>query len=187
MTTTAPSQVIEVLNYVNGEWRKSTASATLDIVNPATAEAIGRVPLSSAAEVDDAVTAAERIKNQWRRTPPGDRVQYLFALKQLLEDHIDELARTVVIENGKTFAEAKGEVRRAIENVEVACGIPMLMQGYNLEDISPGIDESMLRQPVGIVAAITPLRAPMPAKSNAFSMWSRSFTQLHSPDTCCAA
>ena len=160
MTTTVPSQVAEVLNYVNGEWRKSTASATLDIVNPATAEAIGRMPLSSAAEVDDAVTAAERIKNQWRRTPPGDRVQYLFALKQLLEDHIDELARTVVIENGKTFAEAKGEVRRAIENVEVACGIPMLMQGYNLEDISPGIDESMLRQPVGIVAAITPFNFP---------------------------
>jgi len=96
--------------------------------------------------VNDAVAAAERVKTQWRRTPPGDRVQYLFALKQLLEDHIDELARPVVMENGKTFAEAKGEVRRAIENVEVACGIPMLMQGYNLEDISPGIDESMLRQ-----------------------------------------
>jgi malonate-semialdehyde dehydrogenase (acetylating)/methylmalonate-semialdehyde dehydrogenase len=82
------------------------------------------------------------------------------ALKHLLEDNIGELSRTVVMENGKTLAEAKGEVRRAIENVEVACGIPMLMQGYNLEDISAGIDESMIRQPVGIVAAITPFNFP---------------------------
>jgi malonate-semialdehyde dehydrogenase (acetylating)/methylmalonate-semialdehyde dehydrogenase len=160
MTTTGSSQVAEVLNYVNGEWRKSFAATTLDVVNPASAETIARVPMSTTAEVDAAVAVAERVKNQWRRTPPGDRVQYLFALKQLLEDHIDELARTVVMENGKTFAEAKGEVRRAIENVEVACGIPMLMQGYNLEDISPGIDESMIRQPVGIVAAITPFNFP---------------------------
>ena len=159
MTTTAPAHIADALNYVDGDWRKSTAG-TLNVVNPATNEIIGRVSLSTAAEVDDAVAAADRIRNQWRRTPPGDRVQYLFALKQLLEDHIDELARTVVMENGKTFAEAKGEVRRAIENVEVACGIPMLMQGYNLEDISPGIDETMIRQPVGIVAAITPFNFP---------------------------
>ena len=97
---------------------------------------------------------------EWRCTPPGDRVQYLFGLKQLLEDHIDQIARTLVQENGKTLVEAKGELRRAIENVEVACGIPMLMQGYNLEDIAHGIDESMIRQPVGIVAAITPFNFP---------------------------
>ena len=159
MTTTA-TQIAEVLNYVGGEWRNSSAKETLDVINPATAETIARVPMSTTAEVDAAVQAAEQVKNQWRRTPPGERVQYLFALKQLLEDNIDELARTVVMENGKTFAEAKGEVRRAIENVEVACGIPMLMQGYNLEDISEGIDEAMIRQPVGIVAAITPFNFP---------------------------
>ena len=160
MTTTAPTQVTDVLNYVGGEWRKSAAPETLDVVNPATAEVIARVPMSTAVEVNAAVEAAEQVKNQWRRTPPGERVQYLFALKQLLEDNIDDLARTVVLENGKTFAEAKGEVRRAIENVEVACGVPMLMQGYNLEDISEGIDEAMIRQPVGIVAAITPFNFP---------------------------
>jgi malonate-semialdehyde dehydrogenase (acetylating)/methylmalonate-semialdehyde dehydrogenase len=159
MTTTAPPQIADALNYINGEWRKGIAD-TLSVFNPATNETIGRVPLSTAAEVSEAVVAADHIKNQWRRTPAGDRVQYLFALKQLLEDHIDELARTVVVENGKTFAEAKAEIRRAIENVEVACGIPMLMQGYNLEDIAPGIDESMIRQPVGIVAAITPFNFP---------------------------
>ena len=160
MTTIAPTRITDVLNYVAGEWRKSAAQQTLDVVNPATAEVIAHVPLSTAADVDAAVEAAELVKNQWRRTPPADRVQYLFALKQLLEDNIGELARTVVMENGKTLAEAKGEVRRAIENVEVACGIPMLMQGYNLEDISQGIDEIMVRQPVGIVAAITPFNFP---------------------------
>jgi malonate-semialdehyde dehydrogenase (acetylating)/methylmalonate-semialdehyde dehydrogenase len=160
MTTTASQQhIADALNYVNSEWRKSSAE-TLNVVNPATAEIIGRVPLSTAADVDEAVAAADRAKHMWRCTPPGERVQYLFALKQLLEDHIDELARTIVIENGKTFAEAKAEVRRAIENVEVACGIPTLMQGYNLEDIAPGIDETMIRQPVGIVAAITPFNFP---------------------------
>jgi malonate-semialdehyde dehydrogenase (acetylating) / methylmalonate-semialdehyde dehydrogenase len=160
MTTTAPTQIANVLNYVGGEWRKSPALETLDVVNPATAEVIARVPMSSAAEVNAAVDAAGLVMHQWRSTPPGERVQHLFALKQLLEDNIDALARTVVVENGKTLAEAKGEVRRAIENVEVACGIPMLMQGYNLEDISAGIDETMIRQPVGIVAAITPFNFP---------------------------
>jgi len=160
MTTTAPTQVAEVLNYIAGEWRSSTARDTLDVVNPATAEVLCRVPMSGAAEVAAAVDAAKRVQLEWRRTPPGDRVQYLFVLKQLLEENIEQLTHTVVIENGKTLAEARGEVRRAIENVEVASGIPMLMQGYNLEDIAPGIDESMVRQPVGVVAAITPFNFP---------------------------
>jgi malonate-semialdehyde dehydrogenase (acetylating)/methylmalonate-semialdehyde dehydrogenase len=160
MTTTAPSHVAEALNYIGGEWRKSDSREVADVVNPATAEVIGRVPMSNAADVNAAVEAAERVQAKWRRTPPGERVQYLFRLKQLLEDHLDELARTIVTENGKTLAEARGELRRAIENVEVACGIPMLMQGYNLEDIAPGIDESMVRQPVGVVAAITPFNFP---------------------------
>src|SRR6185369_3988297 len=128
--------------------------------NPATKEVLGHVPMSSASDVDAAVRAAEAIMPQWRRTPPGDRVQYLFGIKQMLEENINEIARTLVMENGKTIAEAKGELRRAIENVEVACGIPMLMQGYNLEDIAHGIDENMIRQPVGIVAAITPFNFP---------------------------
>jgi malonate-semialdehyde dehydrogenase (acetylating)/methylmalonate-semialdehyde dehydrogenase len=160
MTTTAPTKVADALNYISGEWRSSGSQTSLDVVNPATAEVLGRVPMSNAEDVNAAVEAAERAANQWRRTPPGERVQCLFALKQSLEDHLDELARTIVMENGKTLAEARGELRRAIENVEVACGIPMLMQGYNLEDIAPGIDESMIRQPVGIVAAITPFNFP---------------------------
>src|SRR5207237_8823691 len=89
-----------------------------------------------------------------------DRIQPLFKLKQLLEDHLDELSRIITQENGKTVAEAKAELRRAIENVEVACGIPMMMQGYNLEDVARGIDETMIRQPLGVVAAITPFNFP---------------------------
>src|SRR5215831_1031734 len=90
------------------------------------------------------------------RTPPEDRIQYLFKLKNLLEEHLDEIASLITQENGKTLTEARAEVRRSIENVEVACGIPTLMQGYNLEDVARGIDETMIRQPLGIVAAITP-------------------------------
>jgi malonate-semialdehyde dehydrogenase (acetylating)/methylmalonate-semialdehyde dehydrogenase len=91
----------------------------------------------------------------------GDRVQYLFKLKNLLEEHLDELAGLITIENGKTLGESKGELRRAIENVEVACGMPVLMQGYSLEDVAPGIDEIMVRQPLGVVAAITPFNFPI--------------------------
>src|SRR5271170_3416409 len=86
----------------------------------------------------------------WRRTPPEDRIQYLFKLKQLLEDHVEELAQICTQENGKTVGESRAELRRAIENVEVACGIPTLMQGYNLEDVASGIDEMMIRQPLGV-------------------------------------
>jgi malonate-semialdehyde dehydrogenase (acetylating)/methylmalonate-semialdehyde dehydrogenase len=116
--------------------------------------------MSDAAEVGRVVEAAAGAYPEWRRTPPEDRIQPLFKLKQLLEDHIDELSRIITQENGKTFAEAKAELRRSIENVEVACGIPMMMQGYNLEDVARGIDETMIRQPLGVVAAITAFNFP---------------------------
>ncbi len=139
---------------------ESSAAEWIAINNPATGEAIAQVPLSGADEVAAAVDSAAAAYPEWRRTPPEDRIQPLFKLKQLLEDHIDELARIITQENGKTFAEAKAELRRAIENVEVACGIPMMMQGYNLEDVARGIDEIMIRQPLGVVAAITPFNFP---------------------------
>ena len=103
---------------------------------------MGRVPISGAADLAAAAEAAQAALPAWRRTPPGDRVQYLFAMKRLLEEHLDELARTITLECGKTLDESRGEIRRAIENVEVACGIPILMQGTVSEDIAPGIDET---------------------------------------------
>src|SRR5437764_2783191 len=159
MATIAPP-VVKIPNYINGNWIHSQATEWLDVTNPATGEIIGQTPLSDAAEVAAAVDAAAAAFPEWRRTPPEDRIQPLFKLKQLLEDRVDELSRILTQENGKTLTEAKAEWRRAIENVEVACGIPMMMQGYNLEDVARGIDETMIRQPLGVVAAIVPFNFP---------------------------
>jgi malonate-semialdehyde dehydrogenase (acetylating)/methylmalonate-semialdehyde dehydrogenase len=148
-------------NFVDGRWQYATAGTYLEVINPATAAAIGHVPLTPAAEVAAAVEAAEAAFPGWRRTPAGERIQYLFKLKGLLEAHLDELARLMTEECGKTYIESVGELRRGIENVEVACGMPSLMQGYNNEDIAPGIDEHMIRQPLGVVAAITPFNFPL--------------------------
>lgn len=160
MTTVAAPPVTKIPNFVNGQWQESASREWQDVTNPATGELLARVPLSDVAEVTTAIEAATAAYPAWRRTPPEARIQPLFKLKQLLEDHIEELARIITQENGKTFAEAKAELRRAIENVEVACGIPMMMQGYNLEDVARDIDETMIRQPLGVVAAITPFNFP---------------------------
>src|ERR1700733_12074760 len=159
MTVAAPP-ISKVPQFINGEWIESQSSEWQDVVNPATAEILGRVPISDAAEVTRAIDAAQAAFPEWRRTPAEDRIQPLFKLKMLLEEHIDDFGRIISQENGKTFAEAKAEMRRSIENVEVACGIPMMMQGYNLEDVARGIDEMMIRQPLGVVAAITPFNFP---------------------------
>lgn len=147
-------------NYINGAWCASSATTHLDIINPATTDVLAAVPLSSASEVDQAAQAAQAAFVSWRRTPATDRIQYLFKLKTLLEEQLEALAQTITQECGKTLAESKGELRRAIENVEVACGIPILMQGYNSEDIAKGIDESMIRQPLGVTAVIAPFNFP---------------------------
>ncbi len=160
MSTTAVTHAPDLHNYVDGAWRPSAATEYVDVLNPATAELLARTPLSNAGDVDAAVRAAAAAFPAWRRTPPGERIQYLFKLKNLLDEHIGEIARLITLENGKTLAEAKAEIRRGIENVEVACGIPMMMQGYNLEDVTPGVDETLIRQPLGVVAAITPFNFP---------------------------
>jgi malonate-semialdehyde dehydrogenase (acetylating)/methylmalonate-semialdehyde dehydrogenase len=149
-----------ILNYTGGMWQVSGAAEALEINNPATAKTIGYVPLSPPSEVDQAVVSAMQAFEKWKKVPPTERIQYLFRLKDLLEEHYEELAWTITIENGKTLNEAKGEMRRAIENVEVACGIPIMMQGGILEDIAPGIDEYMLRQPIGVCAIISPFNFP---------------------------
>jgi malonate-semialdehyde dehydrogenase (acetylating)/methylmalonate-semialdehyde dehydrogenase len=157
---TAVATSAQLPHFIDGEWIESTASEWLDVPNPATGEVLARVPLAGTDEVNRAVEAAAAAFPAWRRTPPEDRIQPLFKMKALLEEHIDDVSRTITQENGKTFVEAKAEMRRAIENVEVACGIPMMMQGHNLEDVARGIDEIMIRQPLGVVAAITPSNFP---------------------------
>ena len=153
-----PNQTLS--NYINGEWCDPNATEFLTISNPATADILGKVPLSPASEVDRAAQAAAKAFKTWRRVPATDRVQYLFKLKVLLDENFEEISQTITQECGKTLAEARGEMRRAIENVEVACGIPILMQGYNSEDIAKGIDEMMIRQPLGVTAMITPFNFP---------------------------
>jgi len=147
-------------NFVDGTWQASGAVEALKVLNPASTQVLAEVPLSPAEEVDAAAAAAQKAFADWRRTPAGERIQPLFRLKALLQENLDELAGTVTDECGKTYAESVGELRRGIENVEVACGIPSLMQGSNHEDIAPGIDEHLIRQPLGVVAAITPFNFP---------------------------
>lgn len=150
----------QLLNFVNGTWQRPQTTEFVDVHNPATAERIVRVPLSTRDDVDAAAQAAQAAWEGWRRTPANERIQYLFKLKRLLEDNFDEIAQLTTQECGKTLGESRGELQRGIENIEVASGIPILMQGYNSEDIAHGIDEMMIRQPVGVVAAITPFNFP---------------------------
>lgn len=147
-------------NLIGGSWTAPSGVETVDVRNPATDETLARTPLSPRETVDEAAVAAARVLEEWRRTPATERVQPLYRLKALLERDYDEIARTVTLECGKTLGESKGELQRAIENVEVACGIPTLIQGYLSEDIARGIDELMIRQPVGVCAVIAPFNFP---------------------------
>lgn len=158
--STGKSSTQTVANFVGGRWQVPSVNQYQQVIDPSTQEVLAEVPLCTAQEINAVVEVAAKAFHDWRRTPPEDRIQPLFQLKSLLEENIDELSRIISRENGKTFAEAKGEMRRAIENVEVACGIPTLMQGRNLEDVARGIDEIMIRQPLGVVAAITPFNFP---------------------------
>jgi malonate-semialdehyde dehydrogenase (acetylating)/methylmalonate-semialdehyde dehydrogenase len=162
--TSAPSarpRDVEVLrNYVGGEWIESKAREWLDVHNPATGEVIARTPLSTAEDLQRAVDAARKAFPLWRDTPPVVRARAMFRFKNLLEEHFEELARTVTTEHGKTLDESRGSVRRSIECVEVACGSPSLMMGYGLENIASGIDSNVIRQPVGVCAAIAPFNFP---------------------------
>ena len=149
-------------NYINGKWVESVSKETIDVVNPATGEVLAKVPFgaSVATDVEAAVAAANIAYQQWKDVPVLKLIQPLFKLKQLFEDNADEIARTITLECGKTLAESNGEVQRAIENIEVAAGAPMLLQSEFLENIASGIDEYMIRQPLGITACIAPFNFP---------------------------
>ena len=152
--------MIKILNYINNEWVEPNVNEFEDVLNPATGEVIAKTPLCGKAEVDAATRAASDAFPSWRATPTQERIQFLFKLRDILKDNHDEIGRVITRECGKTFGEAKAEMVRAIENVEVACGMPMMMKGEIAEDIAPGIDEIMLRQPLGVCATITPFNFP---------------------------
>ena len=149
-----------IANYIDGAWI-TPSGATLHVENPATGETLAEVPLSQTTDLDAAVQAAKRAYPSWRKTPAVDRARVLFRLKSLLDEHHQELAILLTKEHGKNVAETYGEVKRGIENVEYACGIPTLMMGETAEDIAPGIDSATFRQPLGVVGIITPYNFPV--------------------------
>lgn len=149
-----------VRNYINGTWIKSSGSSSVDIINPANEEVLDSCPLGTKTDVDAAVAAASEAYKVWRRVPGVDRAQYLFKLKTLLETHSEELARLVTQENGKTLVEARGSVKRGIQMVETACGIPSLQMGKYSEDIAESIDSFAVKKPLGVFAGIAPFNFP---------------------------
>ena len=160
MATGTSTDVRVLDNFIGGEWVPARAADWFDVHNPAVGDVIGRTPMSTADDVESAVRAAATAFPAWRDTPVNARAQVLYRFKALLEQHFEELSRIVTTEHGKTLDEARGSVRRGIECVEVACGAPSLMQGAGLEDIAAGIDCHVVRQPLGVVAAIAPFNFP---------------------------
>jgi malonate-semialdehyde dehydrogenase (acetylating)/methylmalonate-semialdehyde dehydrogenase len=161
MPDVASRSDVQILdNFIGGRWVNASTAEFFDVHNPAVGDIIGRTPLSTGADVDAAVQAATRAFPAWRDTPVNARAQVLYRFKAQLEEHFEEMARIVTTEHGKTLDEARGSVRRGIECVEVACGAPSLMQGFGLEDISAGIDCHVVRQPLGVCAAIAPFNFP---------------------------
>lgn len=150
----------QIRNFYHGHWVTSSAADALPVLNPATGEELGRTPLSTASETDAAVESAAAAYREWRRVPVTERIQPLFVLKRLMEERLEDLARTITVECGKTLAESRGEMRRAIENVEVACGMPMMIQGAFSEDIARGVDEFTIRQPLGVCTILAPFNFP---------------------------
>ena len=154
---------MEILkNYIKGQWTESKERQTIDVLNPANQEVLARVPYGAgtASDTEDAIAAASEALREWREVPVMQRVQPLYKLKSLLEQHRDEIARLITLECGKSFAESVAEMQRGIENVETACATPTLMQSEFSENIASGIDEFMIRQPVGVSACISPFNFP---------------------------
>jgi malonate-semialdehyde dehydrogenase (acetylating)/methylmalonate-semialdehyde dehydrogenase len=148
-------------NYINREWVASTGSASIDVINPATGKVIEQAPAGTGEDITKAVKAAQAAAASWRNTPAVQRIQYLFKMKRILDEHAEEIAEICTNESGKTYGESKAEVVRAVENVEVACGIPSMLQSEFSEDIAGGIDEFMIRQPLGVCACIAPFNFPI--------------------------
>ena len=152
--------VRKLKNYVNGEWREPEGCDWLDVENPSTGEIIGQVPLSSTEDTNEAIAAAHAAFAGWAETPVDKRVAPLFKLAGLIRDNHEKICRVLVEENGKSLADARAEVDRTLENVEVSCGMPILQQGEKLVGAAPGIDGEVLRLPMGVFAMIAPFNFP---------------------------
>ncbi len=154
------AQVQVCKQYIGGQWCDAAASGVFDVTNANTGEAIAKTPLSGPADIGQAVAAAAGAFPKWAATPVGQRAQVMFRYKALLEAHIEELGRIMTVEHGKTLAEAIGEMRRGIEVVDLACGMPMLLKGQTLDALGGGVDYQTVRYPIGVCAGITPFNFP---------------------------
>ena len=152
--------ILKLRNYVNGEWLEPAGNDWLDIENPATGGIIAQVPLSRPADVVAAIAAARAAFPSWAATPADRRVAPLFRLAALIRDNRESLARLITEENGKSLPDARAEIDRTLENVETACGMPVLQQGDVLVGAAPGIDAEVLRLPIGVFAMIAPFNFP---------------------------
>ncbi|MBX9834413.1 MAG: CoA-acylating methylmalonate-semialdehyde dehydrogenase [Burkholderiaceae bacterium] len=150
-----------IAHYIHGQVTPGTSGRSQHVFNPATGQVTGSVALANVAEVDAAVASAQAAFPAWADTPPIRRARILFNFLQLLNEHKDALARMITAEHGKVFTDAQGEVSRGIDIVEFACGIPQLLKGDFTDQVSTGIDNWTLRQPLGVVAGITPFNFPV--------------------------
>jgi malonate-semialdehyde dehydrogenase (acetylating)/methylmalonate-semialdehyde dehydrogenase len=160
-THRSEARVAALTHFIGGKRVEGASERFGDVFNPATGAVASRVALAGASEVDAAVAAAKAAFPEWSETAPIKRARVLFKFKQLLDEHHDELAEIITREHGKVFSDAKGEVMRGIEIVEFACGIPNLLKTDFTDQIGGGIDNWNLRQPLGVVAGITPFNFPM--------------------------
>ena len=151
---------ITLNHFVGGKQIAGTSGRFGDVYNPALGEVVKQVPLASAEEIQSAVENAANAFPGWAETPPGRRAQVLYAYRELLYRHMDELAEIVSEEHGKTLDDAKGSITRGLEVVEFACGIPQLLKGEYSEGVAAGVDSWSMRQPVGVCAGITPFNFP---------------------------
>jgi len=158
MTASETAQIVSW--YINGSWEPAPGRRAGNVTNPATGRVVAEVPYATAEDLDRAVRAAHEAFLKWREVPVVDRVQPLYRFKALLEKHANEVAGILTRENGKTADDSKAEVRRMIQMVEVACGMPSLMMGDSLNDVAAGIDCKTIRQPIGVCAGITPFNFP---------------------------
>lgn len=149
-----------VKNYINGKWVESKATETRDVFNPATGELIAKTPMSTREETLEAIKAAKAAFDRWRATPAMTRVRHLNRIRDAFEENFEDLVKTLTLEQGKAIDESRGEYRRTIENLECATSIPSLQMGYNSEDIAAGIDEMVIKQPLGVFFCVAPFNFP---------------------------
>ena len=156
-----PSESYEIVpSLINGEWLSINKDKYTNVYNPAKGEIISKTPMCGNKELNKAVEAAEKAFVSWSSLPSNNRAQILFNYRSLLKDNLEEIAKIISTENGKTLAEAKGDIQRGFEVVEFACGISQLSKGESLAEVAPNIDATTIREPLGICAGISPFNFP---------------------------